>query len=400
MTPTHDLPTLATRWLTALDAVLPAARALRRELHADPHVSGHEAPTRDRLVAAMSDVTSFTPMTDAGAVGRIGPAEGPAIALRAELDALPVAEQTGASFASTNGTMHACGHDVHQAALVALMRAAHRVDLPFGLVGLLQPREETSPPGAQEMVEAGVIEQYGIAHVIGAHVHPGVTPGAVAAAGGFVNAAADEIDIRIEGRGGHGAYPHLASDAVAAIAHIAIGIQEVVRRTITPVRPALITVGTMNAGHGVANVLPAQAHIRATMRTTDVRDRTALFEAVRTMAERTAEAYGTTATATLIDGQPALINDHDLALGISGWLTRLGIPGDEPMRSLGADDFAYFCEAVPSAMLFVGVETAGEEPQPTLHHPRFLPDESAVDVTAHALLAGCLAAAERLLAAE
>ncbi|MDR2998350.1 MAG: amidohydrolase, partial [Microbacterium sp.] len=392
MTPTPDLPALATHWLTALEAELPAARALRRELHADPHVSGKEAPTRDRLVSALGDVIPFVPLTDAGAVGRVGPADGPSIALRAELDALPVVEQTGASFASQNGAMHACGHDVHQAALVALLRAAHRIDLPFGLVGLLQPREETSPPGAQEMIEAGVIGQYGIARVIGAHVHPGVVTGAVASAGGFINAAADEIDIRLEGRGGHGAYPHLASDTVAAIAQIAIGMPEVVRRTISPVRPALISVGTMNAGHGVANVLPANAHIRATMRTTDVGDRDALFAAVKLMAERTAEAYGTTAAVTHIDGQPALINDHDLASGINGWLTRVGVPGDEPMRSLGADDFAYFCEVVPSAMLFVGVETAGEEPQPTLHHPRFLPDESAVDVTARALLAGYLAA--------
>ena len=340
MTPTPDLTTLATVWNAALDAELPAAHVLRRELHADPQVSGQEGPTRDRLVAALTDVVPFEPMTDAGAVGRIGPAGGPSIALRAELDALPVSEQTGASFASQNDAMHACGHDVHQAALVALMRSARRIDLPFGLVGLLQPREETSPPGAQEMIEAGVIEQHSIAHVIGAHVHPGVATGAVASAGGFINAAADEIDIRVEGRGGHGAYPHLAGDTVAAIAHIALGIPEVVRRTISPVRPALISVGTLNAGLGVANVLPAHAHIRATMRTTDVGDRTALFAAVRTMAERTAEAYGTTATVALIEGQPALINDHDLALGINAWLTRLGIPGDEPKRSLGADDFA------------------------------------------------------------
>ncbi|REJ08752.1 amidohydrolase [Microbacterium bovistercoris] len=400
MTTPTDLPTLATHWLTALDAELPAARALRRELHADPHVSGDEAPTRDRIVAALSDVVPFTPMTDAGAVGRLGPASGPSIALRAELDALPVTEQTGASFASKNGAMHACGHDVHQAALVALMRAARRVDLPFGLVGLLQPREETSPPGAQEMIQAGVIAQHDIAHVIGAHVHPGVATGAVASAGGFINAAAEEIDIRIEGRGGHGAYPHLAGDTVAAIAHIALGIPEVVRRTISPVRPALISIGTLNAGLGVANVLPAHAHIRSTMRTTDVGDRAELFAAVKRMAERTAEAYGTTATVTLIEGQPALINDHDLAFGINAWLTRLDVPGDEPMRSLGADDFAYFCEAVPSAMLFVGVETAGEDLQPTLHHARFLPDESAVDLTARALLAGYLAAAEGMLAVE
>jgi amidohydrolase len=296
--------------------------------------------------------------------------------------------------------MHACGHDVHQAAVVALLRAARHLELPLGLVGLLQPREESYPSGALETIEAGVIERFDIAHVVGAHVHPGVRTGAVAAGGGFINAAADEIDIRVEGRGGHGAYPHSASDTVAAVAQIALGIPEVVRRTVSPLRPALISVGTLTAGEGAANVLPAQARIRATMRTTDPADRIALFDAVRLMAERTAEAYGTTATAVLVEGEPALINDPELAAGTDDWLGRLGVDGADPMRSLGADDFSYFCDAVPSVMLFVGVETAGRHPQPALHHPQFLPGDDAVGLAARALMAGYLAAAERVLGIE
>ncbi|GAT74209.1 M20 metallopeptidase family protein [Microbacterium hydrocarbonoxydans] len=401
MTPTLTrLTDLAARWNLALERELPAARRLRRELHAAPCLSGQEHPARERLVGALSDLISFDRLADAGAVGRTGPADGPSVAIRAELDALPVTELTGASFAASGGVMHACGHDVHQAALVALLRAATRLDLPLGLVGLLQPREESYPSGALEMVQAGVIAEQEIAHVIGAHVHPGVPRGAVASGGGFINAAADEIEIRISGRGGHGAYPHDASDAVAAISHIAIGLPEVVRRTVSPLRPALISVGTLAAGEGAANVLPAEARILATMRTTDPADRATLFDAVREMAERTAQAYGTTATTTRIEGEPALINDPTLASGADDWLARLGVDGAEPMRSLGADDFSYFCDAVPSLMLFVGVETAGEHPQPALHHPRFLPGEDAVDLVARALMAGYLAAAERVLGIE
>ncbi|MBN8425257.1 amidohydrolase [Microbacterium esteraromaticum] len=394
------LSELATRWGEALDEELPAARELRRELHAAPCVSGQEHPARARLLAALDTSIPFEEIADAGAVGRVGPVEGPSIAVRAELDALPVTEQTGAPFAASDGAMHACGHDVHQAAVVALLRAAARVELPLGLVGLLQPREESYPSGALEMVEAGVIDRFGIAHVIGAHVHPGVRRGAVASGGGFINAAADEIEILVSGRGGHGAYPHDANDVVAAVAHIAIGIPEVVRRSVSPLRPALISIGTLTAGEGAANVLPAEARIFATMRTTDPEDRVTLFEAVREMAERTAQAYGTTAQVTRIDGEPALINDVSLASGTDDWLALLGVDGAEPMRSLGADDFSYFCDAVPSLMLFVGVETAGRDPQPALHHPRFLPDDDAVDLVARALMAGYLAAAERVLGIE
>lgn len=401
MSPTITrLTDLATRWNTALEQELPAARKLRRELHAAPCVSGHEHPARSHLVAALSDRIPFQEMADAGAVGRMGPSGGPAVAVRAELDALPVTELTGASFAATAGAMHACGHDVHQAAVVALLRAADGLDLPLGLVCLLQPREESYPSGALEMVEAGVIEEFGIAHVIGAHVHPAVPAGAVAAGGGFINAAADEIEIRVHGRGGHGAYPHDANDTVAAVAHIAIGLPEVVRRTVSPLRPAIISIGTLTAGEGAANVLPAEARIFATMRTTDPADRATLFSAVLDMAERTAQAYGTTAVVTRIEGEPALINDPALAAGADDWLARLGVDGAEPMRSLGADDFSYFCDAVPSLMLFVGVETAGEHPQPALHHPRFLPGDDSVDLVARALMAGYLAAAERVLGIE
>ena len=395
-----DLTDLAARWNAALERELPAAAQLRRELHAQPRVAGEEHATTARITHALSDLIDFEPIAGSGAVGRFGPADGPSIGLRAELDALPVTELTGAPFAATNGAMHACGHDVHQAALVALVRAAQGLELPAGIVALLQPREESYPSGALDVVRAGVLERFGIAHVIGAHVHPGVRVGAVASGGGFINAAADEIEIRVEGHGGHAAYPHEASDTIAAIAHIAIAIPEVIRRTISPLRPAIISIGTLTAGEGAANVLPAHARLFATMRTTDPADRDPLFRAVSMMAQRTAESFGTRAVVTRVEGEPALINDSGLAAGADDWLANLGVDGAEPMRSLGADDFSYYCDAVPSLMMFVGVHTLGEDPAPGLHHPRFLPEDESVGAVARALLAGYLAAAERMLGIE
>ncbi len=399
-TNTAHLTELAARWNAALERELPAAVRLRHVLHADPRVSGDEHSAAAHITEALRDQVRFEPIAGTGAVARFGPTDGPSIGVRAELDALPVTELTGAPYAAANGAMHACGHDVHQAALVALLRAAEGLELPLGLVALLQPREESYPSGALDIVRGGVLERFGIAHVIGAHVHPGVRVGAVASGGGFINAAADEIEVRVSGRGGHAAYPHEAADTVAAIAHIAIGIPEVIRRTITPLRPAIISVGTLTAGEGAANVLPSEARLFATMRTTDPADRDPLFRALQKMAERIAEGFGTRAEVTLVEGEPALINDFALASGADDWLARLGVDGAEPLRSLGADDFSYYCDAVPSLMLFVGVQTPGEDPAPGLHHPRFLPEDASVGVVARALLAGYLAAAEAVLGIE
>lgn len=400
LTTINRLTELAARWNLALENELPAAQQLRRELHAVPRLAGQEHPVTARLAQALSNSFRCEPVADSGAIGLIGPERGPAVALRAELDALPLTEQTGAPFTSTNGAMHACGHDVHQAALVALLRSARDLDLPVGLVGLFQPREESYPSGALDVVKAGVLERFTIAHVIGVHVHPGVRTGAVASGGGFINAAADEIEIRVEGRGGHAAYPHEASDVVAAIAHIALAIPEVVRRTVSPLHPAIISIGTLSAGEGAANVLPAEARIFATMRTTDSADRDSLLRAVREMAQRVAESFDTQATVERVEGEPVLVNDPGLATVADDWLTRLGIDGAEPMRSLGADDFSYYCDAVPSLMMFAGVETPRQDPQPGLHHPCFLPGDDSIGLVARALMAGYLAAAENVLGIE
>lgn len=395
-TPAPSAPPLdlAVRWLAELDAQLPEAARLRREIHREPRVTGREHDTA-RLLERFLGVPLRT-VADAGRIGRIGPEAGPAVGLRAELDALPVQERTGAEFASVNGAMHACGHDVHMAALAALVRAASRVELPAGLGIVLQPREEGFPSGARDIVRSGTLSELRIERMVAAHVHPGVTPGQAAIGGGFVNAAADEIVITLSGRGGHGGYPHLAADPIAAMGHILVGLPEVVRRVVDPFSPAVVSVGTARSGHGASNVLPSEAEILATMRTTRRGERERVFQAVRDFAQGQAASFGVQAEAELRFIEPVLENDERLAAAAEPWLRRLGIGVAEPLRSLGADDFSFFSELMPSVMCFVGVRTPGLAQQPMLHDAAFLPAEEAIRHCALTLMAGWFAAVETL----
>lgn len=386
---------LAAEWLAALEDELPGARRLRWRIHAEPRLSHDEHDTAAAVSAAMG--AGLEPVdASAARVGLLPGAAPEAIALRAELDALPVEEASGSPHAASGGVMHACGHDVHLAALTALVRAAAGLDLPYALAPVLQPSEESYPSGALALLRSGVLERLGVRRAVAAHVHPGVAPGRVAAGGGVINAAADELRIRLEGSGGHGAYPHRAADAVAPIAAIALGLPELVRRTVDRMSPALVSIGTLSAGSGAANVLPGSASLLATVRTSDEGERRTLLAAIERFSQAHAAAYGLLARVELVAGEPVLRNDPRLAAEVRRLLPRLGLAAAEPLRSLGADDFSYLSEAFPSIMMFTGVRTPGADPEPSLHDPRFLPPDEAVDAVARTLLAGYLAAAETL----
>lgn len=390
-----SLTDLANGWLAALHEELEGAVALRRRLHADPRLSGNEGDTasvvEDHLGIGLDHVAGT------GRIGRVGPAAGPAVMIRAELDALPVSEATGAAFASPGNLMHACGHDVHLAALVAVVRASARIRLPVGLVPLLQPREETYPSGALDVLRSGALQSLEVAAAVGAHVHPGVPEGQVTTGAGVVNAAADEIEILVHGVGGHGAYPHEAVDPIAAVAHIVLALPELLRRTVPPLHPATISVGHLQAGEPSANVLPSSARVLATLRTTDSRDRERVKEQVGLMATRQAAAFGLVSEVDITSGEPVLYNDPALVERMDEWLIHGGFIPAVPMRSLGADDFSFFGDVVPSVMSFVGVRVAGHPDPPPLHHAEFLPTDDAVADVARTLVAGYLGAAQLVL---
>ena len=386
-----------------IDTEIPAAQALRRELHRHPDLSGSERRTAERLRHSLPTLHPVR-VAETGFLVRVGP-PGPAVVIRSELDALPLVEQTGVEWAATDGAMHACGHDVHMAALWALLQAARRVDLPVGLVGLFQPREEVQPSGAETVVTSGLLAEQEVVAVIGGHVQPRVSAGVVSTGVGAVNASADEFEVIVHGQPGHGAYPHVTIDPVPALAAIINGLQELVGRTIDPIHPAVVTVGLVEAGTA-ANIIPASARLQGVIRTMYDTDRTHLHAAVRRLAEHAAAARGATAEVRITVGDPILSNDHRLVHFTDPLLTHLGLPvAHEPFRSCGADDFSHYSRIAPILMMFLGVRqdsavpiadaaSHGARHDIGLHHPRFLPADESIRQLALALAAGYVAGAQ------
>jgi amidohydrolase len=369
----------------ALARELPGAVRLRHDLHAHAEPSGSEHRTSATVSAALG-AGDAPAVGGTGRIVRIGPRSGPCVAIRAELDALPLAEQTGAPWASQTGAMHACGHDVHMAALVALGRAARGVELPAALLAVLQPREETYPSGARDIVASAAFAAQRPRAVLGVHLQHQLPPGTVAAGAGTVNAALDDFEITVEGSGGHAGYPHLAADPVTALCQVVLGLQQIVSRRTDPLHAAVVSVGMLQAGQA-PNVIPGTATARGTLRALDETDRPAMHRAVHEITEHTCRAHGCRATVTIVAGEPALVNDEELAAASWPLLREAGFEVDTSFRSCGADDFSYYGATAPALMLFVG--SGGPV---SLHHPEFLPGDDTVGQVAAAMLAGYLAA--------
>ncbi len=395
--------------VAALEAALPEAIELRHVLHREPRLSGDEADSRDAVAAALG--TTLEPVAGTGGMLRLG-GPGPAVAVRAELDALPVVEQTGLPFAAATDpahpAAHVCGHDVHVAALVALARAVAAAGpelLPAPLLAVFQPREEKAPSGAADVAASAAFRAHTPAAVLGVHVQPELPRGVVSARPGPVNASADEIDITVHGRAGHGGYPHRTRDPVLALAQVVVSIQQVVSRRVNPLEAGVVTIGQLTAG-SAPNVVPAQATARGTVRALDA-DRDEILAAVRDVVEHTAAAHGCTGELHVVPNEPAVDNDARLAAAVAASLggrrrgeqAPTGLVLDTTFRSCGADDFSHYAAGddgppVPSMMLFVG--TADPDAvlgsAPGLHHPAFSPDDAMVGEVARALLAAVAAA--------
>jgi amidohydrolase len=376
--------------LSSLEAELPRAATLRERLHASPE-PGHEEHETARLVAEALGTRDVSRVASTGLVARAGPDDLPAVAVRAELDALPVPEETGAPFAAKGGLMHACGHDVHMAALAALLRAARRVEgsLPKPLLALYQPSEEVYPAGADLIMREGTLTA---AAVVAAHVHPEVPWGAVSVEPGPVNASCDYLRIVVEGDGGHGAYPHRAHDPILALSHAVVALQSLVSRRLDPMHPGVFSVGWTRAG-SAENVIPSRAEAGGTLRVLEPADRAPLQTAAREVVENVVRAHGCVARVEVTEGEPATVNDPALAEEARSLLGEAGFDLGPAMRSCGSDDFGFYGRLAPTLMVFVGVKDApGAEPVP-LHHPRFLPPREAVAAVARAQALAFAAAA-------
>jgi amidohydrolase len=382
---------LLARLLEGLARELPRAVELRRRLHARPELAHAETQTA-ASVAAELPVASTT-VAGTGLAALVADSSAAPVAVRAELDGLPIRERTGAPFSATGETMHACGHDVHMAALVALARAAEELGdaLPAPLLALFQPSEEAHPSGAEELVR-GELAAFAPRAVVAAHIHPELPWGSVGLDPGIVNASCDLIEIVIEGEPTHGAYPHHGRDPVLALAEVVLALHAHVSGRIDPLHPAVLTIGQLQAG-SAENVIPGQARARGALRAYREEDRRALAELVDEVVAGVAAASGCRGTVALASGEPALRNDMRIVASARALLADADLRPAPEWRSCGSDDFAFFGELAPLAMAFVGLDGGpGFERRP-LHHPELLVPDEAVAAVARAQAVLFLAAA-------
>jgi amidohydrolase len=371
------------RLLAGIERELPRAVALRRRLHVEPELAHAEERTAEAVAAELP--VACIAAAGTGRIARVGAEQGAAVGVRAELDGLPIEERTGAAFSATGGAMHACGHDVHMAALVALTRAAHEMhthgeQLPAPLLAIFQPSEEAYPSGAEQLAR-DPLAQLKPGAIVAAHIHPELRWGTVALDAGTVNASCDTVEITVEGEPTHGGYPHQGRDPILAIAEIVVALHARVGRRIDPLSAATLTVGVLEGG-SAENVIPPRARARAALRAHRPEDRLALRGMVEEVVAGVATSNGCRASVELTRGEPALQNDPAIVAAARALLADADLQAAPQWRSCGSDDFAFFGALAPIAMAFVGLDGAeGFKPRP-LHHPELLAPDGAVGAVA------------------
>jgi hippurate hydrolase len=348
--------------------------ALRRDIHREPELGFDTERTAEKVLAALDGLPLDieTGVAENGIVATLG-GDGPTVALRADMDALPIQEETGLPFASEiEGRMHACGHDGHTGMLVG---AAHALSGMLDRLGgtvkfVFQPAEEGGG-GGKVMVDEDVVED--VSSIFALHLWPGLPFGKVATKAGPIMAAADAFEMEITGTGGHGAMPHLAADAVVIAAQVVTALQTVVSREVDPVEPAVLTVGEIGAGTAF-NIIPERARLGGTVRTlnSDLRER--MPGRMEAVARGVAKGMRGDANLDYTFSYPVTVNDEGAAgyaLGVAEDLFGAQSVQELPNPSMTAEDFSFYLEKVPGAFIWLGV---GEDIS-GLHTPQFAFDE-------------------------
>jgi amidohydrolase len=356
------------------------AIAWRRHLHAHPELSFEEVETSRFVEETLRSFDGFEleRPTPTSVVARLrGGRPGKVLALRADMDALPIQEETGLPFASLRpGVMHACGHDSHTAILLASAQAlSERRDRLGGEVRFLfQHAEEKPPGGARQLVEAGALE--GVDAVVGIHLFADEPVGTISVPAGPRTAAADTFSIEIRGAGGHAALPHETVDSVVVAAQVVTNLQQIVSREVDPIKSAVVSVTRFHAGTA-DNIIPEVVELGGTVRTYDPEVRASVRESIDRILHGITDAHRASYRFDYTEGYAALHNDPEAAALVEG-AARAEL-GDDAIRHtppiMGGEDFSAYLEAAPGAFFIVG---AGGKGSPPHHHPRFTIDEAAI----------------------
>lgn len=363
--------------------------ALRRQIHANPELAFEEFATsalvKSELTAAGIDFQENIAKT--GVVGfvkgRLG--EGKTIALRADMDALPILEANTVDYASrVPGKMHACGHDVHTSSLLGTARLLQENRDQFaGTIKLIfQPSEEKLPGGASVMIAEGVLDNPKVTSIYGQHVMPGIQAGKIGMRRGIYMASADEIYLRIKGKGGHGAMPQACIDPVVIMAQVITALQTVVSRMADPRLPSVLTFGKIVA-NGATNVIPTEVYLEGTYRCMDEPQRAKAHEMIARMAVDITRSMGGEAEIDILKGYPVLVNDDALGERSRRWAEEF--VGAENVQDLdlwmAAEDFAWYTHQVPGCFYRLGTRNESRGIIHGVHTPQFDIDESALGLS-------------------
>ncbi|MBQ7785751.1 MAG: amidohydrolase [Clostridia bacterium] len=365
----------------------------RRQLHRIPERGFAEFKTQKVIMDALEEIGIPYKTERTWVIGLIeGGRPGEVVALRADMDALPLEEPDGCPFRSEHpGMMHACGHDAHMAILLGAAKVLYGIrDQLRGSVKLLfQPAEETEG-GALPMVEAGAMEDPHVDRVYGLHVMPRLPLGVVETRAGTLNASTDTVHLTIHGKAGHGAYPESSTDAIVCAAQVITALQTLVSRNLSPLESAVLSIGMIEGGTA-GNIICDKVTMRGTLRTANSELRAMMKRRIRETAEGVALAMGCRAEVIIDSGYAALVNDSAEAARVRRVAARLlgeenAVEKDAP--SMGGEDFSFFSDCVPGAFFHLGCVNASKMPAPPLHSRDFDLDEECltIGVMMHAAL--------------
>jgi hippurate hydrolase len=373
------LPQSSAELNTRIKQLLPELVTLRRDLHAHPELGFEEERTSKIVYDLLASIPGMTVQQGIGKTGVCAvlgrEKQGPCIALRADMDALPIYEETGKPYSSKfAGKMHACGHDGHTSALIGAARILSEIqgELPGPVKFIFQPAEEALG-GGRRMCEEGVLEDPHVDAIFGLHCWPILGIGKAAVCPGPAMASSNPLRIRIRGRGTHAALPHLGCDPVLAAAQVIVALQSVVSRTLSPLDAGVVTIAMIEAGTA-PNVIPEEVSLKGTVRALDDRVRDKMFDRIREIVSHTAAAYGAVATLDLNENYPVLVNDSSSTEFVASALTSVFGPENVDAQAkpiLGAEDFAFYLKNVPGAFWFLGMIPKEQTEMPICHHPQF-----------------------------